>query len=412
MQPDWHERALGEIALVERGRFSARPRNDPVYYGGDFPFVQTGDVAGANGRLRTWSQTLNKDGLAVSKLFPRGTILLTIAANIGDVAIAEFPVACPDSVVAVRAKGDIDVDWLAYALSMKKSKLLEAATQNAQKNINLEILRPLKFKVPPLEEQRRIVEVLRTWDEAIEETEALLTTKGEALRWVRNSLLTGKQRLRGFSQAWRKVAIDQVLTEHGLRSNGAEEVYSVSVHLGLVHQIEHLGRSFAAKETAHYNRVLPGDIVYTKSPTGDFPYGIVKQSKLSKDVIVSPLYGVFSPTTRHLGVILDAYFESPIAARNYLHPLVQKGAKNTIAITNQRFLEGTLLLPFDPLEQEALADLIETAKAEIALLKGERESIGRQKRGLMQKLLTGEWRAPVRRSAVAPFVSKLAGASP
>jgi type I restriction enzyme S subunit len=159
-----------------------------------------------------------------------------------------------------------------------------------------------------------------------------------------------------------------------------------------VNQIEHLGRSFAAAETSHYNRVLPGDIVYTKSPTGDFPLGIIKQSKISEEVIVSPLYGVFTPASRALGVILDALFESPIAVRNYLHPLVQKGAKNTIAITNRRFLEGRLCLPLDPTEQSAIAEVIEVSQAELTAIEAEIELLAHQKRGLMQKLLTGEWR--------------------
>ncbi|MDB6119610.1 MAG: hsdS5 [Verrucomicrobiaceae bacterium] len=190
-------------------------------------------------------------------------------------------------------------------------------------------------------------------------------------------------------------SLGEVLAEHGQQGSGAEDVFSVSVHKGLINQIEHLGRSFAAAETGHYNRVLPGDIVYTKSPTGEFPLGIIKQSKISKEVIVSPLYGVFTPATHALGVILDALFESPLAVRNYLHPLVQKGAKNTIAITNRRFLEGKLRLPADPREQAAIAQLVEISQAELTTIEAEIELITRQKRGLMQKLLTGKWRVNV-----------------
>jgi hypothetical protein len=212
---------------------------------------------------------------------------------------------------------------------------------------------------------------------------------------MRTHLFTGRTRLPGYTGEWREVALGEVLTEHGLQGTGAEEVFSVSVHKGLINQIEHLGRSFAAADTGHYNRVLPGDIVYTKSPTGDFPLGIIKQSKISQEVIVSPLYGVFTPATRALGVILDALFESPVAVRNYLHPLVQKGAKNTIAITNRRFLEGKLLLPKDPAEQSAIAEVVETSQAELTAIEAEIGLLTRQKRGLMQKLLTGEWRVKV-----------------
>jgi restriction endonuclease S subunit len=256
-------------------------------------------------------------------------------------------------------------------------------------------LEKLPILLPPLPEQRKIAEILRAWDEALEKLTALRKANLSRRIWMRSHLFTGRKRLPGHNGEWREVALGQVLTEHGLNGTGAEEVFSVSVHKGLINQIEHLGRSFAAADTGHYNRVLPGDIVYTKSPTGEFPLGIIKQSKIAQEVIVSPLYGVFTPATHALGVILDALFESPIAVRNYLHPLVQKGAKNTIAITNRRFLEGRLRLPMDPAEQAAIAQVAITTQAELACIDAEIDALTRQKRGLMQKLLTGEWRVKV-----------------
>ena len=129
-----------------------------------------------------------------------------------------------------------------------------------------------------------------------------------------------------------------------------------------------MGRSFAAKNTSNYNCVHYGDIVYTKSPTGDFPLGIVKQSLIKEDVIVSPLYGVFTPQTFELGAILDFYFSSPINANNYLHPVAQKGAKNTINITNKKFLSAKLRLPIDVKEQKKIAQFLQTTKKEMTVL--------------------------------------------
>lgn len=266
-------------------------------------------------------------------------------------------------------------------------------------------LKNLRVPLPPLPEQRKIAEILRTWDEALEKLTALRALNIRRRVWFRTHLFTGKVRLPGFTGEWRVVPLSEVLHEHGSKSTGAEQVYSVSVHKGLVNQVEHLGRSFSAANTDHYNRVLPGDIVYTKSPTGDFPLGIIKQSKIDREVIVSPLYAVFTPQTYALGVILDALFESPLAARNYLHPLVQKGAKNTIAVTNSQFLEGKLRLPMDPEEQAAIADIVNASHAECAGIEAEIEALTRQKRGLMQKLLTGEWRVPLDH-AETPFITQ------
>ena len=97
-------RSLSDVAVLERGKFSARPRNDPKFFGGGIPFIQTGDVTNSNGRIMSYTQTLNDEGLRVSKQFPRETLFFTIAANIGDVGIASFDTACPDSLVAILPK--------------------------------------------------------------------------------------------------------------------------------------------------------------------------------------------------------------------------------------------------------------------------------------------------------------------
>tara|TARA_R110000850_G_scaffold150459_2_gene273044 strand:+ start:2928 stop:4154 length:1227 start_codon:yes stop_codon:yes gene_type:complete len=293
----------------------------------------------------------------------------------------------------MRPRENTDIEFLTQYLDSIRYDAYN--TGSAQPKLNREVCGLIPVLAPPYSEQRKIAAILRTWDEALEKLNALRALNIRRRIWLRTHLFTGKARLHGFTGEWRKVLLSDVLHEHGSKSTGTEEVYSVSVHKGLVNQVEHLGRSFSAASTDHYNRVLPGDIVYTKSPTGDFPLGIIKQSKIDREVIVSPLYGVYTPQSYALGVILDALFESPLAARNYLHPLVQKGAKNTIAVTNKQFLEGKLHLPMDPDEQAAIADVVNASHAELACLDAEIKALTDQKRGLMQKLLTGEWRVEV-----------------
>jgi type I restriction enzyme M protein len=174
-----------------------------------------------------------------------------------------------------------------------------------------------------------------------------------------------------FFDDWEPTLLSNVLFEHQEKSSGKEQVYSVSVHRGLINQIEHLGRSYAAEDTSKYNLVKPNDIVYTKSPTGGLPYGIIKQSKVDKSVIVSPLYGVFTPETPFLGTILDAYFESKANTNNYLYPIVQKGAKNTLNITNKTFLSRKLILPKSHQEQEMIATLLNHLDDLLALKTGD-----------------------------------------
>ena len=329
----------------------------------------------------------------------QGDVLISITAELGKIGYVNFepeqPTFVNQHVCLVRPKSaSIAPEFLAAFLAAAPQRRMfnRLNDAGAKAGLNLQTIRDFPVSFPSLPEQRQIAEILRTWDEALEKLTALRALNIRRRVWFRTHLFTGNVRLPGFTGAWREVPLSAVLHEHGSRSTGAEEVYSVSVHKGLVNQVEHLGRSFSAANTGHYNRVLPGDILYTKSPTGDFPLGIIKQSKIDREVIVSPLYGVFTPQTYALGVILDALFESPLAARNYLHPLVQKGAKNTIAVTNRQFLEGKLRLPMDPAEQAAIADIVNASHVECAGIDVEIEALTRQKRGLMQKLLTDQWR--------------------
>jgi type I restriction enzyme, S subunit len=192
------------------------------------------------------------------------------------------------------------------------------------------------------------------------------------------------------SAPWPETNLGAVLFEHGAKDDGASEVHSVSVHKGVVNQIEHLGRSFAAADRSKYNLVKPYDIVYTKSPTGDFPFGVVKQSRLPYSAIVSPLYGVFSPSNRYVGYLLDAYFESPSRTNRYLAPITQKGAKNTIQISNEGFLAKGIFLPEQEDEQQKIADCLTSLDEVIALQGCKVKALKAHKRGLMQQLFPRE----------------------
>ena len=185
---------------------------------------------------------------------------------------------------------------------------------------------------------------------------------------------------------WQKTELSKVLQERNEKNINGYDVCSVSVSQGVVNQIEYLGRSFAAKETSHYNVVKYGDIVYTKSPTGDFPYGIVKRSCIKNAVAVSPLYGVYKPINEEIGVILHFYFIQPNNAFNYLHPLIQKGAKNTINITNERFLENSVPLPITEDEAIYIANALTRIQEKIDIEKRLLQSYVKEKQYLLRQM--------------------------
>ena len=155
---EWEVVELASVATVERGKFAHRPRNEPRFYGGEYPFIQTGDVAACDGLITTYSQTLNEEGLAISKLFPSGTIAITIAANIGSTGIATLDVAFPDSLVGIQAGPRIDTRFLELVLRTRKGDLEKFAPESAQKNINLNTLKPLRVPLPAMSEQVQIAQ--------------------------------------------------------------------------------------------------------------------------------------------------------------------------------------------------------------------------------------------------------------
>jgi len=201
-----------------------------------------------------------------------------------------------------------------------------------------------------------------------------------------NGETTPRLRFPGFTGEWEEKPLSNFLHEHKTKSDGKCEVHSVSVAKGVINQVEYLGRSFAAADTSKYNLVKPNDIIYTKSPTGSFPYGIIKQNKNPYNVIVSPLYAVYTPVTKYLGYILDSYFENPVNTNNYLSSLVQKGAKNTIQITNDTFVSKSMRLPSDANEQKKIAECLMALDDNITAATAKLEALKAHKKGLMQQL--------------------------
>jgi restriction endonuclease S subunit len=163
----WSLLPLSEICNVERGKFGHRPRNDPAFYGGKYPFIQTGDVARSNGRVSKFSQTLNENGFKVSRMFPKGTVVITIAANIGDTAILEFDSCFPDSLIGITPiTGKTIAEYVEYALRLYQKDLTRDASQGTQKNINYDFLKPLLIPIPKtITEQENIVRKIKSAEE-------------------------------------------------------------------------------------------------------------------------------------------------------------------------------------------------------------------------------------------------------
>lgn len=154
----WQSFSFNQVGQLARGKSKHRPRNDPRLFGTEYPFIQTGEVANSRGWITQASKFYSKFGLLQSHLFEKGTLCITIAANIADTAILGIDACFPDSIVAFSPdKSKCNVLFVKYLIDVNKSNLEAFAPATAQKNINLKVLNELIFPFPLLEEQAEIV---------------------------------------------------------------------------------------------------------------------------------------------------------------------------------------------------------------------------------------------------------------
>ncbi|MDZ8241997.1 MAG: restriction endonuclease subunit S [Nostoc sp. ChiQUE01a] len=186
----WCWVTLPQIGELNRGKSKHRPRNDPKLYGGQYPFIQTGDVRSANGVIHSYTQTYSDEGLKQSRLWSKGTLCITIAANIAETAILGFDACFPDSIVGFISESNYcDIKWIEFFIRTAKDNLERYAPATAQKNINLEILSDLAVPLPSLEEQNKIVEQLELIFSVADQLEKTIDTNLKRADKLRQTIL-------------------------------------------------------------------------------------------------------------------------------------------------------------------------------------------------------------------------------
>jgi len=176
---------LNELGTVNRGKSKHRPRNDPDLYGGEYPFIQTGDVKHSPFYVTSHSQSYNEKGLSQSKLWPEGTLCITIAANIADTAILSYPACFPDSIIGfLPDKDKTDVKYVKYCLDTFQLQMKSISQGTTQDNMSVEKLLSIDFPAPELKLQKKIAAILSAYDDLIENNKrriALLENMGEEI---------------------------------------------------------------------------------------------------------------------------------------------------------------------------------------------------------------------------------------
>ena len=250
------------------------------------------------------------------------------------------------------------------------------------------------ISTPSKLEQERIGSFFRNLDTLItlhqRKYEKLVNIKKSMLdkMFPKNGASVPEIRFKGFTDLWEQRKLEEYLEVSGQKNFEGiytkEDVLSVSGDFGIVNQIEFQGRSFAGASVANYGVVETGDIVYTKSPLKSNPYGIIKANK-GKNGIVSTLYAVYKPKQSANPEFVQNYFEQDARMNNYMHPLVNKGAKNDMKVSAENALKGQIVFP-DIKEQRTISEFFRNLDTLITLHQRKLEKLQNIKKSCLEKM--------------------------
>lgn len=361
---EWERKKFRDVCNITTGNKNTQDKsNDGIY-----PFYVRSQIVE---RINSWTFDGEAiltagDGVGVGKVFHYST---------GKIGVHQR--------VYILSDFKCDGKYLySYFAGHFYNRVKRMSAKNSVDSVRMEMIADMPISLPSTEEQKKIGHLLALLDERIATQTKIIERYESLIRGIMVELQ--KQGLK--RGTWKKVFLNDILKERNERNSNLYQVFSVSVSQGIINQVDHLGRSFSAKDTSKYNVVHYGDLVYTKSPTGSFPYGIVKQSLNHESVAVSPLYGVYVPDSLAIGIYLHKYFMSEINTQNYLHPLIQKGAKNTINITNQHFLENRVPIPLDSNELLLISKLLRSLNDEIRHEQNMLQEYQKQKQYLLRQM--------------------------
>ena len=248
--------------------------------------------------------------------------------------------------------------------------------------------------VPSVAEQQAIGRFFKQLDTLItlhqRKYEKLVNIKKSMLdkMFPKNGASVPEIRFKGFTDPWEQRKLEEYLEVSGQKNFEGiytkEDVLSVSGDFGIVNQIEFQGRSFAGASVANYGVVETGDIVYTKSPLKSNPYGIIKANK-GKNGIVSTLYAVYKPKQSANPEFVQIYFEQDARMNNYMHPLVNKGAKNDMKVSAENALKGQIVFP-DIKEQRTISEFFHNLDTLITLHQRKLEKLQNIKKSCLEKM--------------------------
>lgn len=380
--------ALGGIASIKSG--GTPDRKNPDYWQvGAIPWATTSEV-NYSVITRTKEQ-ISEEGLRNSsaKIFPKGTLLIALygqGKTRGQVGILGVDAATNQACAAIIPSDEFDAQFLFYVMQNDYSRIRRLSNSGGQDNLSAELVKEIRIPVASLVEQRKISAILRTWDEALEKLTALRAAKERRLAGLRDRLLFGTLRAVKQKSNWPPRRISEVTYEitdrNGSMSLGRDLVMGVTNKRGIVPMREQT----VAGDIARYKHLPPRAFAYNPMRIN---VGSIAMNEASETVLVSPDYVVFGCNPDGIEPdYLDHLRKTPWWAH-----YINSGGSGSVRQRTYYADLAALRLPLPDIdEQREIVAILNAAKADLLSTEQMIEALKLQKRGLMQKLLTGEWR--------------------
>lgn len=379
---EWEVKKIKEIGQVLTGNTPATSEKEN--YGDSYLFVSPVDLSDLK-YIKNTEKKLSLIGFEKSRKLPKGAVLFTCIGLIGKVGISLCDLSCNQQINAIICNELMFNEYLYYELRIKASKIKLIAGEQVLPIINKSDFENVKILIPPLPEQRKIAEVLSTWDKAIEKQTLLVEKLELRKKGLMQQLLTGKKRLHGFNGEWKKEKLGKLFDERNETKMQSLPLLSITADKGIISQTASEKKDTSNEDKSKYKRICPGDIGYN---TMRMWQGRCALSKL--EGIVSPAYTIVSPHNDVNPFYMEMLFKQPFMVyRFWTHS--QGLVNDTLNCKYPAFSQVKVTIPKIE-EQNAIAEILSVCDNEITLAKQKLDTLRLQKKGLMQVLLTGKKR--------------------
>ncbi len=379
---------LGDITRFVSG--GTPSKQDPRYWGGDTPWVSAKDLKSMH--IGASIDTLSASGRDAASLVPRGTLLIlvrgmTLFKSI-PIGIASRELAINQDLKGLITNKNVSPEFLAYSLLTKESELLQMveAAGHGTGRLDTDALKDVLVRVPSLPEQHQIASAIATWDASIQKTEQLIAAKERHYNHELSRLISRGQHPH--------THVGNFAEEVSTRNRGGNEarVLSVTNSRGFVLPEDQFERRVASADLSNYKVVRRGQYAYNPSRIN---VGSIARLDGWNDGVLSPMYVVFRLDENKANSDYFLHWLNSHEARQRIKNSAQGSVRETVSFSE--FAAITIPLP-DKNTQTAIARYLNALREEINLLGQSVAALKAQKRGLMQKLLTGQWRLRVRHS--------------